>query len=153
MPELVPRLWRDLVPWDAVVSQAGQTPWTILPGNRPGVLTAVNWATQERRQFAPDPNGHVLTLAPTMPEAVAELLRQFPASIILEGQMPGQPLTIGPSVLHDIPALATHLLRHHGTPGPHVRHAQQFEEVARYHEQVHRQALVYPPSVPHWHAS
>lgn len=151
MAEQIWRRWGQLVPWDVIVAPDGQL-WTIMPGARAGQLTAICWATWERRQFAPDPNGPVLTHNPTMPEAVTQLMSSFPGSIILEGQADGQPLTIGPRVLDDVPALVRHLLAHHGTPAPHARHAQEFGELARYHDVMHRQSLVYPSRVPHWHA-
>jgi len=151
MPDVVQRQWRDLVPWDVIVAPDNGL-WTILPrGIETTAFTAVCWSTWERRQFTPDPAGPVLALAPTMPEAVATLMAAFPGSLILEGQIPGQPLTIGPGVPADVPALANHLLTHHGTPAPHARHAQQFGELARYHDVMHRQNLIYPSRVPHWH--
>lgn len=152
MAEQIWRRWGDLVPWDVVMAPDGQL-WTVLPGGRPGTLIAVCWATHDRRRFDPDPAGPVLTHCPTMPEAVATVAAAFPGSIILEGQTDGQPVAIGPAVPGDVPALVRHLLVHHGTPIPHARHAQEYGEVARYHDVMHRQSLVYPVRVAHWHAT
>ena len=152
MADQVWRRWGELVPWDAIIAPDGAL-WTVLPGARPGVLTAVCWATHERRTFTPDPGGPVLTHCPTMPDAVATLLQVFPTSIILEGEAVGQPLAVGPDVPADVPALVRHLLVHHGTPAPHARHALDYGELVRYHDVMHRQSLVYPPRVPHWHAA
>lgn len=146
------RRWADVVPWETVVSPAGAL-WVILPnGVRPERI-AVDWTTQQRRVFSPPPGeAWVEVLEPELPDAVAVVSASFPGTIIMEATEPGQATVIGPDVEGDRAALIRHLQLHHGSPVPHVRHADRMDETFRYHNELHRQGMVYPPRERHWHA-